>query len=703
MLEAFIGRLYDRNMLPEQKNFNISALFVLITYIAAVVSAAVLELRADFYWMIFLVFLLTVVSIYFGNRTGQFNVWAFVISIIINLIELPAAYVIDGRFICSVPVYFTLGVFFCAFTMSGKLKHVAVVLCMLSCFISALYVFVRSGADEASSGSVHIIIDIIVPLFICSVISGVAVIFKQRIYNYERKKAEDEEARSVQMNQAKDVFLMNMSHEIRTPMNAIISASELLMTKKLGDDMKQNVIYILNACDALLSGINDLLDFSKVENAGIVFNDMEYSIADIINDIVNMISVRLMDSDIDFYVSMDADIPRVFYGDPARMRQLFINLLNNAVKYTNTGHIALKVSAAAMNQSSDDEKLTQIRVSVEDTGIGIREENLAGLFNAFQRVEDDTHDSRRIEGTGLGLSICREILNSADGHIEVKSEYNKGSVFSFSIPQKIIDGSPIIDTACLEHFSVLAMESDPMKAKALADALGGCHVLYSLADTERSFRIQLQNASFSHILISSDCCSALEDCIADAEAAGVKVIVIADINRTDAAGKRQKLIRPVYTMNTANALKTDCRETGKTAEKEEEICCPDASVMVIDDNKTNLMVADGLLSKYGMKVTTVSGGREALNLLSSARADMIFIDYMMPDMDGIDTLNSIRSQKAEWLKKVPCIVLTADAAAGAREMLLEAGFDDYISKPIDLKKLDRCIRTFMRPELIEVK
>ena len=685
-------------MLPEHKNFNIAALLVLGTYIVAAVSAAILRLRISFFWVLLLALLMTVVSIYFGNRTKQFSLWAFVISIIINLIELPSAYVLDGRLICSVPIYFILGIFFCAFTMAGSWKNISVILCTLSCFVSALYVLLHSAGRRGNLDIVNIIIDIIIPLFICSVTSGVAVIFKQRIYNYEKKKAEDEEARSALMNQSKDVFLMNMSHEIRTPMNAIISASELMLSKNIDNEMKQNVTYILNACDALLSSINDLLDFSKVENAGIIFNDMEYNIADIVSDIVNMINVRLMDSDIEFYVNMDPDMPGMLYGDPARMRQLFINLLNNAVKYTKNGHISLNVTYKIM-----DGDMAGIHVDVEDTGIGIKKENMPELFNAFQRIEDDKHDSRKIEGTGLGLSICREILNSAQGRIYVKSEYNKGSVFSFDIPQKIVDRKPVTDIRRSSVLCIMVYEDSNIMTKAVTDTLDGCHILYSSASDDSSFKIQLATGNFSHIFISQGHYVTMKEYVSEAEEKGTRLILISDINEPDTIYGKQKLIRPVYSISMANALNDDREERQRDEISTEKFTCPDATVMVIDDNKTNRMVAEGLLKRYGMKVITAPGGKEALNLLETARVDMLFIDYMMPDMDGIDTLNSIRAKDSEWYRSVPCIVLTADAAAGAREMLIEAGFNDYISKPIDLKKLDRCIRTFMRPELIEVE
>lgn len=693
MLKDYFHVFFNEDMLPEQKNFNIAVSFVFGTYIIAAVSAFIMNLRPFFYIVLLLTVIFTVVSVYFGTRTRQFNVWAFVISIVINLMELPAAYIADGRTVCAASLYFILGIFFCTFTIRGILSVVSVSIGFVSYALSALYVYMNDDpAVRLGYGQIDLAADIIVPVIICSAVSGMSVYFKYRIYQHEKDKAENEKMRSMEVDHSKDVFLMNMSHEIRTPMNAIIGESELLLSKDIDESMKQNVVYILNACDALLSSINDILDFSKVENADIVLNEAEYGIRDIITDIVNMISVRLMDSDISFYVDADPCLPSKMYGDAARLRQLLINLLNNAVKYTRNGSISLIIKAR-----TDPDDTAVLNVDVADTGIGIKQEDIGKLFNAFQRIDDDRNGNRMIEGTGLGLSICKEILNREHGEISVKSEYNKGSVFSFTLPQKIADRSPMVDIASAgKKFCVLLYEDDEEKSNLAGMAFEKCRVTYTSADSDESFRIQYDNGIFTHIFISVRHYDQMKDYIDETVRTDVTVVLISDINTPDVKEKGTfKVIRPVYCINIAEILSGDRAKRNRAGNVSADDSYMGFTAMVIDDNSTNLAVAEGLLKKYGMNVIKISSGHDALNIIESEKADIIFIDYMMPEMDGIDTLKCIRASGQKWCSGVPCIVLTADAAEGAEEMLLSAGFDGYISKPVDIKKLDVCIHAFL--------
>lgn len=538
-----------------------------------------------------LTFLASVTVICFGNKVRKFRVWSFVLFFIVDFVTLPPVYIMNGEFISGVPVYFILGIVYCMIAFTGKTQKIMVSLC--TAVDSASIVFVFFSDPNSRNNDIFnqaMMTDIVIHVLLCALISGIAVKYKLMVYENEKSKAEEEIVRAAEMNATKDTFMVNMSHEIRTPMNAILGTAEIMLTDESTEPaMKENISYIINACDVLLASINDMLDSSKTGNSKIELMEKEYQLKPLLDDIVNMINVRLLNSGIDFQVNIDRDIPGRLYGDPARIREIFINLLNNAVKYTEHGYIRLNAGC-----TDNGNQTVTLHAEIEDTGIGIRREKQGELFNTFQRIDDNEHESSRIEGSGLGLSICKEIIDAMNGKISVQSEYNKGSVFSFELVQKIIDRTPA-------------------------------------ADERISDRINDKVSS----MVRSD-----------------------------------------------------------------NFKCPEARVLIIDDNPVNLKVAAKILSKYGINVSTATGGKEALNKLMIQDQDMILIDYMMPDMDGIDTLKAIKALKKSTSEDVPCIVLTADTAPGAAKKLLQAGFNDYLSKPIELSVLDEIIKKYMKPELI---
>jgi signal transduction histidine kinase/HPt (histidine-containing phosphotransfer) domain-containing protein/ActR/RegA family two-component response regulator len=377
--------------------------------------------------------------------------------------------------------------------------------------------------------------------------------------------------RSEEESRSKSSFLARMSHEIRTPMNAIIGLSELAQRDYGRPEGLGYITEIRRAGSSLLSIINDILDFSKIESGKLSITTAPYQVNQLLTDILAMVGIRLRDKPLIFFTDIDRSIPRGLVGDDRSIRQILLNLLSNAVKYTPTGFVKLAGRCQAIN-----DREVRMYFTVEDSGVGIKKEDLANLFGDFVRL-DAGRINRYVEGTGLGLSIAKSLCQMMGGDISVESEFGKGSKFTASFVQ---------------------MVSDPVPLGELTDL--------SLAP--------------------------------------------------------------------------------KPPESEVTYQVPGFPVLVVDDIKTNLMVASGLLEPYLMKVTTSLSGIEAVELARQIRFDLLFIDHMMPVQDGIETLRRIRDL-SEHYRKVPAIAFTANAVTGMREMLLAHGFDDYISKPIDTDKL----------------
>ncbi len=393
--------------------------------------------------------------------------------------------------------------------------------------------------------------------------------------NYNHKLSEAAQQAN-QANEAKSYFLSTMSHDIRTPMNAILGLNEMVLRESGDDNIRMYSESIRSAGNTLLGIINDILDFSKIEAGKMELINVDYSFASLLNDLVNMVQKKAEDKGLSFNPDIDGNIPSTLNGDEIRIKQIIINILSNAVKYTNQGSVTLSIHADRLQDKPDTVRL---RVSVADTGIGIKPEDLGRLFVAFERIEEEKN--RNIEGTGLGMAITQRFLDMMGSRLEVESEYGKGSVFSFELEQKVVSWDPI-------------------------------------GDFEEAFRQSLSE---------------------------------------------RKNYREKFT-------------------------APDARVLVVDDTAVNLTVFVNLLKRTGLQIDTAQSGDEGIVLFAKKHYDVIFLDHMMPDKDGIETLKEMKTITDTSNILTPVICLTANAISGMREMYKNAGFDDYLTKPIDVEKLE---------------
>lgn len=399
----------------------------------------------------------------------------------------------------------------------------------------------------------------------------------------KRKKIEGE-------REAKSRFLSNMSHEIRTPINAVLGMNEMILREAQDRQILTYAANIKSSGKMLLFLINDILDISKIESGKMEIIPVEYETPALIMDLWNVIYLRAKEKELVFDVESDETLPRVLYGDDVRMKQIVTNLLTNAVKYTPQGSVRLRI---AYERQNDDELL--LKISVQDTGIGIRKEDMGRLFDSFQRLDEEKN--RNIEGTGLGMNITMSLLKMMGGDMKVESEYQKGSTFTVIIPQKIISSEPA-----------------------------------------GSFRkIQEQNAQYN--------------------------------------GSRQS-----------------------------SFIAPKGQVLVVDDNAMNLTVFKALLKRTKLQVVTAESGKQCLEYVQKQRFHIIFMDHMMPEMDGIETLHEIKklAQRMDFPNKdTPVIALTANAVAGVREMYLAEGFEEFLTKPVNAELMEQTICKYLPQELIQ--
>lgn len=416
------------------------------------------------------------------------------------------------------------------------------------------------------------------------------------------EEAEKAKADAIAAN-AKSVFLANMSHEIRTPINAILGMDTMILRECNDNEILEYAGNIQSASQTLLSLINDILDFSKIETGKLELVAGDYALSSLINDVYHMLISKAKEKGLALNVESNKNLPAKLYGDEVRIRQIIVNILNNAIKYTKKGSVTLTVGMSDMKLSdmpdhSNDsksenitDKNTIITFRIADTGIGIKKENISHLFDSFSRFDEEKN--KYIEGTGLGLAITKQLVDLMNGEIVVTSEYGKGSVFTVSIPQKIVSDLKIGDIS--EKYN----------------------------------------------------------------------------------------------------------EPSNKKKKKSTFTAPDANVLVVDDVKMNINVFKALLKRTEINVDSAMSGSEALDMIKEKKYDIIFLDHMMPDMDGIETYQNMKMLEDNPNKGTTVVMLTANAIMGAKEEYLGIGFSDYLSKPVQAPKLEAMILKYLPEELVQ--
>ncbi len=556
------------------------------------------------------------------------------------------------------------------------------------------------------------------------------VLVKERTNELEKANRKLHEAKETAetTTHAKSEFLANMSHEIRTPINAIIGIGDLIRNTDLSIKQKEYVDIMRSSSRSLLSLINDILDFSKIEAGKLDFEEIPFSLRDMMDEISDMFRDKIFEKQIEFIVDIAPDVPRMVISDPLRLRQILINLTSNALKFTDKGEIRISVeNRATVNETAD------LLFSVVDTGIGINpaefgQDGLDSLFDAFAQADSST--TRKYGGTGLGLAICKKIVDMMEGSIQVESKAGKGSAFYVSATFKFIPGSDLDKPRLpsdLKNLNVLVVEDNPVTLRVIKRFVESFGFRCVAADSAESaieiYEKSIQDDPFDLILADvmlpgMDGIEAVDTINKNSRGPMPPVIFISSadyaekIRHPGKADSRRFLLKPIKQsvlfdtiMDTFGYQPAAFQEsfTGySTLDK-----FSDTHVLLVEDNPVNQMVATEILFTADITVDKACNGKEAIDILKEKTYDAVLMDVQMPEIDGIEATRIIRAMEqtvnrsaddnTRKLKRIPIIAMTANAMTGDREKCLAAGMDDYMAKPIDSKKLFSVLSRWIKP------
>ncbi len=584
--ERFYDYIYDSSINVKDRTFVLfSIMYFVAVFIALIIGLFLKE--PVFSTLVSLgVILISAILLTLIVKYNKFRAAKIVVAFVMIGVFQPAMFFTKGGLNAGAPFTLLLGTYYLVLILEGKFRIImciADVFVLGGCWLAAYYkpelvTGYPVRADFIYSFAKYMIVAVVLTAIIS---------FQTRVHQKEAKLAREKSKELEEMNRSQNRFFSSMSHEIRTPINTVLGLNEIILRQEdASEEIRKDARNIQGAGKMLLALINDILDVSKIEAGKMDIVPVNYDVSALISEIVNMIWLKAEEKDLKFNVSIDPNVPQSLFGDEVRIKQILINLLNNAVKYTKEGSVSLHMECEF---PETDEAL--LKISVSDTGMGIKAEALPHLFDSFQRV--DKEKNRHIEGTGLGLSIVKQLVELMDGEITVNSVYTEGSTFAVTLKQKISSDKKIGE-------------------------------------------INIANAGF-----------------------------------------------------------------GGSEKFEHSFTAPSARILIVDDNEMNLQVEEKLLKGTQMQVDLALSGQDALNLTLKNRYDVIFMDHLMPEMDGIECFEKIRNQTGGLNCSIPIIVLTANAGGENIELYNNTGFDGYLVKPVSGRQLEDMILGQLPAEKVE--
>ena len=511
-------------------------------------------------------------------------------------------------------------------------------------------------------------------------------------HSKERKNTENIITELEETNHRTEDFLTNVSHELRTPINAVTGITAVMLKNEENSEKKRDIISIQKAGRRLFDQIEDILDYTEIDTGRIKVSEDNYMISSIVNDIITENRMLERENAPELIFDIDAGIPSVLLGDGKKIKKILKHLIDNSFKFTKKGGIYVRIYALRKTYGIN------LCIRVSDTGVGIAREDIGKITERF--YQSNGGRNRRAGGLGLGLPIVYGMVTAMEGFMQIESTVGSGTTVSVSIPQKITDNTPgmVVENRknlCLACFLRSEKYEVPEVRNYYNEAISHMVreldiLLHRVSNTDELEKLT-STYQLTHLFIGREEYEEYKSYFEKPDK-NIKVIVVADDDFVLPQTSNVKLLKkPFCNLSVVNILNTGAEED-ETLLREKCMICPGVRVLVVDDEPMNLLVAEGIFKDYQMSVTTAESGRKAIELCEKEDFDLIFLDHMMPEMDGVETLKLLRKSCSDTGRALTVIAFTANAVSGAREMFLREGFDEFVSKPIETLELERILR-----------
>ena len=491
---------------------------------------------------------------------------------------------------------------------------------------------------------------------------------------------------------AKSNFLSNMTHELRSPLNIIMGLSDLILgDKNVSPEIVDYAQKINSSSRSLFNVVSDILDFSNLESGKLEITPVPYDFADLLKDIVESTRLKLSETFLSFFFYVDPSLPAQLIGDSSRVKQILLNLISNSLKYTKEGSITVSV------RGNVDDEILNLEFEIQDTGIGIKQEEQEKIFNMFLRLENDMN----VSGTGIGLALSKRLCELMDGSLDFHSEYGNGTTFTAKIKQRIKSGYPVVNTDGIKKRDILIFEPRRRYSSFLLRLFESLDINARLTTSAVDFSAGLQeDYDYDYIFVSAMYFSRVRTLL-ERSGANTPVAVIASNDYSYPNEQNVYVIQsPISCITIAQFLSEDVpeRQTSKSLLLK-DVYAPKATVLLVDDNAVSLQIASGLLKFHGITTETASSGFDALSLLQEKSYDLIFMDHLMPGMDGIETAKEIRRMNNKN-SKTPIIALSANTLSGMKEKFIAEGMNDFLTKPVEKNDLNDVLARWLPTDKI---
>ncbi len=543
-------------------------------------------------------------------------------------------------------------------------------------------------------------------IFILFIIIFIMIMYSRHQYRSYKENIRRVKQEAGEAERAKDTFLANISHETRTPMNAIIGLSHILLQSDLSHAQKTNVSKIKRSAEHLLSITNDILDFSKIEAGKLEINTTDFKSSEFFSNLADMMGVNAVEKKLDLIFDISKDVPDTLIGDPLRISQVLINLLNNAIKFTDKGEIILRVTA-----ETDENDIHHIKFEVKDTGIGLSKEQVSRLFHAFDQA--DNRISRKYGGTGLGLAISKELVKKMDGELKVKSTFREGSTFYLTLPLKTSESISKAENKHIKRLllnkSILILEKNPHAAKILADILSYNLALPKTINSLEELSSQLNWMHYDAVFIDSRYLPGIKDTQLLYKKCDAIVLLKYEIlsNPADAKIRIDSTITKPFAYHSVLRSMSDIFSKSITVNPvrqpqttfDDILVLQGSKILLAEDNEGNVMVVEGLLEGSGIKIKTVPNGQKAVEAIFNRpdEYELVLMDINMPVMDGYVATSIIREyQKYD---NIPIVSMTANITESDIEKSKSFGMQAHLNKPIDVSAFYKTLLQFISPKV----